>query len=195
MLKNLVKYSGILGIGTLWGSVGLSLYIARINILGKRPISDLGVYPSTKYLFNIGLILTSIFLLTFLHNLSKNLKLSKVFVATFMIGQICQIIIAFTPFNSTNILRPIHVIAGFAFAITLPLSIWLFSKTPNISRRIKTVSRCFFYTELLLFTIGISWFVLASRAGALSEMLTAIAFDLWIVVLTIRLIKDKDLSS
>ncbi len=183
----IAKYSGILGIGVLWLSVGVSLFITRFNVLGNSPISYLGTYPQTKYIFNTGLILASVLLLTFAYHIRHKLAVSKAFLAVFTLGQVCQIIVALTPYTSKTILRPIHIISGFVLAITLPLSIGLFAKTAQLSKRIRTTSLYLFYGELLLFVLGISWFVLASSGGALSEIITAIVFDVWIITLSLQL--------
>lgn len=190
MGSSILKYSGMMGIAVLWISVGLSLYITRFDVLGLRPISYLGVYSDSKYLFNSGLILASLLLILFLYYLSTQLRLSKPFIFFFTLGQVCQIIVALTPFNAASVIRPIHVVAGFLLAVTLPTTIWLFTRFPELSVQLKELSKRFFYAEIILFVLGISWFVFASTAGALSEILTAVAFDVWIVAISLQLCRS-----
>lgn len=184
-MKNLlVKYSGIVAIAILWSSVGFSLLLIWFDVLGGMPISYLGVYPDSKLLFNGGLIVSAFLLLVFLYYLNQKLALTKAFKTVFVIGQMSQIIVALTPYDATTIIRPIHTVAGFVLAITLPLGMWLFGNTPDLSSKMKRVSRQFFMAELAIFIVGISWFVFATRGAALSEIAVAMFFDIWIIVVS-----------
>ena len=175
-----------MGIGVLWLSVTTSLLITKLDVLGTLPISYLGVFDSSKYIFNIGLILSSILLLLFSIYLYRKLNLTKLFLVIVATGQIAQVIVALTPFSSQSIARPVHVIAGFVIAFSLPLSMLAFlrSKVPN---NLHKATRELFFVELILFILGIGWFVIASRAGALAEIVTAVTFDTWILYISLKL--------
>lgn len=176
-----MPYSGVLAICILWSTVSLSLLITKLDVLGKLPISYLGVFAESRTIFNAGLIISALLLLVFAYDLAKKFDLSKRFAIIFSAGQTAQIIVALTPFNSDSIVRPIHVIAGFVIAFTLPLSMYAFMNV-DIPRDLRRITQKFLWIEIILFILGIGWFVLASRAGALAEILTALAFDVWIAL-------------
>lgn len=192
MFRTLLRFSGIAGIAVLWLSVGISLLVTGLDVFAQRPISYLGIYDSSKHSFNSGLIVAAMLLLAFLCSLSQRFRLTKPFIISFVVLQLSQIVVALTPFNATNIARPIHVIAGFTLAVMLPLSMELFTHTPDISDEVRATTRGFFRVELVLFVLGIGWFVLASRGGALAEIVTAIGFDVWIVWLSLRCLKPME---
>lgn len=187
MQQLLSKYGGMAAIAILWLSVGFSILLVRLDILGDLPVSYLGVYQQSQYIFNTGLILSASLLIVFVYYLDKRIQLTWAFKSVFIFGQLCQILVALTPYNAPTIVRPVHTVAGFSLAITLPLGIWLFSRTPHLPHPIRRSARVFFFVELVLFVLGIGWFVLAATGGALAEIVTALAFDSWIIVLSIQL--------
>lgn len=189
--ESLTKYAGPVGIAILWLSVGLSLFITQFDVLARKPISYLGVYQDSKYLFNSGLILSSVLLIVFLSYLRKTFKPSNKFLIVFLLGQIAQIVVALTPFNSTNFIRPVHVVVAFLLAFTLPASMYLFRSATNLTEKQRRFTSKFLQTELLLFILGIGWFVLASHGGALAEIVTALTFDVWIIYLSLKAVTVK----
>jgi hypothetical membrane protein len=183
MRASLTKYAGPAGIAILWLSVGLSLLTTRFDVLARKPISYLGVYQDSRLLFNTGLLVSASLLIVFATYLRKTFKPSNKFLTVFLIGQVAQIIVALTPFNATNFIRPLHVSVAFLLAFTLPASMHLFRSAQNLSEKEKRLTSKFLQTELLLFVLGIGWFVIASSGGALAEIVTALTFDIWIIYL------------
>lgn len=177
--------SGLLAISVLWLSVGWSLVVTKLDIFGKLPISYLGVFQESKTVFNFSLIVSACLLLAFCYFASQQLRLSRYFIATFILGQLAQITVAVTPFNSTSIARPVHVVAGFVLAFSLPLSMYWFMRS-DIPAKLHDLTKFFLKIEIALFILGIGWFVLASSGGALAEIVTAVAFDLWIVAISLK---------
>ena len=175
----------MIGVAVLWFSVGSALLITHFDVLAALPISYLGVYDTSKFLFNGGLILSSLMFIIFARFLNKQLHASLIFFQVFLCGQICQIIVALTPYDSQSIIRQIHVIAAFALAFCLPASMYVFMVSGQVAQSLRNTTKWFFYAEVLLFSAGIGTFIFASTAGALSEIVTAVAFDMWIVWLSL----------
>ncbi|MDQ3123177.1 MAG: hypothetical protein M3Q14_00620 [bacterium] len=195
MQHHILSFSGIAGIAILWLSVITSLILTRFNVLGTLPISYLGVYDNSRYLFNGGLILSALLLLLFMCHVGRQIILSKVFLAVFFLGQLSQIIVALTAYNSQSIEKTIHVIFAFALALTLPVSMYAFKKSPGVTGNIKLMTSRLLNIELVMFVLGIGWFVRASAAGALSEMIVAVVFDVWIIVLSLKLLQADKLRA
>ena len=189
MPSRILKYCGFLAIAVLWSTVLASIFVTKFNLFGTLPVSYLGVYEQSKYLFNGGLIVSSILLLGFLYYFSEHQPLSKWFIAIFVAGQICQIIVALTPYNSQSYIRSVHVVSAFALAFTLPLSMYALRYSRSVSAAVLKVTSRFLQLELVLFVLGIGWFISASAAGALSEIITAIGYDVWVIALSMKLLK------
>lgn len=176
-----------MGIATLWLTVLVALLRTNFDVFGRLPISYLGIFQTSKQLFDGGLIIASVLLLIFLTFLTRKLRPSKWFIYIFMIGQLCQIVVALTPYNAHSVIKSIHVISAFGLAFTLPFSMRAFKHSVAVPVHLRTLTGRFLRVELLLFVLGLGWFILASKAGALSEIVTAIGFDVWIVWLSVRL--------
>lgn len=183
------RYSGFIAVASVWVSIPLSILIARLNILSDMPISSLGTNQSTKHLFIAGLLLSALAFSAFAIRAYKILDSSVLAPAILIAGQIAQVIVAVTPYNVTSVIRPIHVIAAYILAFSMPVAMGFYSFTAK-NLKFRDINIVLLQLEILLFTLGLGWFIFAPSAGALSEILTAVVFDVWVVVVTSRVLNS-----
>lgn len=177
------RFTGTAAIAVLWLSLGLGAYLARLPLLGHHPISSLGVNPASATLFSGGLIVTAGLFLIFLVYLNNRFTVSPSFKLVFTVGQLAQIVAALVPFGGR--FRVPHSIAAFVLVFSLPILIWRFaSAQPEPSFR--RLAWRLFWLELAAFCIGLFTFIFIGRASPIAQALPAIAFHIWVVVLTVR---------
>lgn len=90
MYYKILRYSGVVAVAILWAVVILGMVKSGLKLVDDRPISYLGINPSTAPIFNSILFISAIFFSLFGMFLYRKFKLSKLFLLAFLIGQIAQ---------------------------------------------------------------------------------------------------------
>lgn len=182
-LKELQIFSGALGVVVLWVGVSSAMYKAMLGLIDPRPLSFLGIYPSTSVLFSSSLLISSFLFVNFAFYIKRAFAVNNRFIIYFLIGQVGQVITAVTPFGKDSPYKLVHTIAAFTLAISLPLLIRQFALSQKgTDRHILYVGLLRF--EQLTFVVGIGLFVLTTGIAPLGEALPAIGFHIWILALT-----------
>jgi hypothetical protein len=189
-VKKLYKFSGIIAVMAVWVSIISSIIIADLNIFADTPISDLGVDLRTRYLFISGLLISAVAFSTFAIRTHLILKTSLLAPIVLIAGQVSQVIVAATPYNAVTYIKMLHLVAAYTLAFSMPITMGLYAFTAK-NKLLNRLNRRFFFAELLLFTFGLSWFIFAPNAGALSEILVGITFDIWVLTLSFKLFNVK----
>lgn len=180
MITRLFNYSGILAVLTLWVSVATSIIVADLPLLGIRPLSSLGVIPSSSVYFSVGLITSAILILIFTLKLNALYKPSGWFFIVVLIGQVGQIMSAIVPFGGNQPARAIHTIAAFVLAFSVPVVLGIFYRSlPDGSFRL--IAYRLFVLELAAFILGIGFFVLVGKAAPVAQGIPAVVFHAWLV--------------
>ncbi len=154
---------------------------ADLGFIDTRPISYLGVDPSTSTLFSASLLVSAMLFICFALYAQRMFRVQKRFLWYFIIGQIGQIITALVPYNGSN--KIIHTVAGFTLAFSLPLLIQQFVASQKNSHY-RELYKGLLWFEFITFGSGISLFIFTSSLAPLGEILAAIGFHLWIIAVT-----------
>lgn len=149
----------------------------------ERPISYLGTIPRTVVLFRVGLIAASLLLAGFAWAVHRRLRRSTGFLTVFLLGMVCQAVVGVVSLEGAGASKPIHVTAGIALGLSLPLLMWRFAVAQEAGRWRTTSFRL-----LWLEVVGCVAGVLLSRAGraTVAEAVPACLFHLWIISVTFR---------
>ena len=187
-LTKLLKYSGFAGVGIIWTSILAGIILAQLNILSKTPLSQLGVTPSSQFIFILGLSASAICLSLFSFYAYQQLKSSVWAPVVMTAGQLCLIGVALTPYTATNFVRPLHIGLGFVSALSIPIAMGIFAYSAESFRKL---CQLFFMVGLVFFTLGLGSFIFAPVGGALSQIVTTLTFHVWIIVLSWQIIANK----
>jgi hypothetical protein len=190
-VKTLYKISGIVAVMAVWVSIIGSIIITRLNIFADTPISYFGVNESTKYLFISGLLIAAAGFIIFAIYARRLLQASFWAPIVLITGQIAQIMVAVTPYNGNSAIKIVHLFSAYFLALSMPFAIGIYAFTAGTSRY-RNINRRFFIIEALLFCIGIAWFIFSPIAGAFSEIIVGIAFDIWVLTLSIKFLSHRN---
>jgi len=163
--------------------------MADLPLLGIRPLSSLGVIPSSSVYFSTGLIIAAVLILVFAHKLRGFYELSGWFFPVVLIGQVGQIISAVVPFGGDQPARAIHTIAAFVLAFSIPVALGIFYRSLPIGN-FRTIAYRLFVLELAAFSLGIGFFVLVGKAAPISQALPAVAFHMWLITTNLAYMKQ-----
>jgi len=148
-----------------------------------RPISYLGTVPDSVALFRAGLLAATALLAGFAVFVTRALSPGRGFLTAFLVGQAGQVVTAVVPLSGPGSLPAFHTDSGLVLGASLPLLMWRFA-AGQAPGRWRVVAYRLLWLELAAGMAGI----LLSRSGraAVAEMLPAVAFHLWIGVLTVQ---------
>lgn len=177
------RYSGIMGVVVLWTGIIVAMRRAGLGLVDARPISFLGVFPNTAWLFSASLLTSAVLFIFFAFYIYRVCKLSKRFLIYFLLGQAGQIIAAVVPYGQQSEYRLVHTIAAFTLAFSLPLFIRQFA----LEMRGKPYHSLYvglLGLELLTFFVGMGLFIFTKGIAPIGEALPALGFHIWILAIT-----------
>jgi hypothetical membrane protein len=184
ILKKLWLYSGLGGVLILISGVVWAMRRAHLGLIDPRPISYLGLYSNTKLIFSVSLIVSALLFIIFGLYVARIYRVRRLFLACYIIGQICQIIVAVIPDRSGSSLKIVHTVAGFTLAVSLPFLMreLVYQKhRRSFDRRLFVI---LYRLEQIMFVIGIGLFVSVKGIAPLGEALPTIGFDSWVLCTT-----------
>ena len=187
-MVNKFRYFGIVGIILLWVGTIIGMLRSGLSLVDTRPISYIGVATDSALFFNSLLFLSAVCFVLFGVYLYKSIGLNKSFLLVFLIGQIGQMIAAILPYGGQY--KIVHTVAAFTLATAIPIFMYIFSKSKSLGN-FKTSARRLFIAELIFFTVGISTFIFIDGISPIAEILPALPFHLWIILITVWIQKKE----
>lgn len=153
------------------------------DVTGDRAISYLGTDFRTMALFRGGLLVATVLLVGFAWAVKGNLTRPTGFFGVFLVGMAGQAVVAMVSIAGEGLSHAVHTTGGIVLGLSLPLFIWRFAagQPPGRWRRQS-------YGLLWLEVGAVIAGVVLSRAhlAVVAEVLPAVAFHLWIIVVTVR---------
>jgi len=179
----LLRYAGVVAVAVLWTTVTVGMHRTGLRVADERPISYLGTVSDAVQLFRVGLIAAAGLLCGFAWAVHRRLARSTGFLTVFLLGMGCQAVVAVVPLTGDGASRPIHVAAGIALGLSLPLLMWRFAVAQERGRW-RAVAFGLMWLEVAACVAGVA----LSRAGraTFAEAVPAALFHLWIIVVTFR---------
>lgn len=167
----------------LWTTVGLGMWRAGLEPTGDRPISYLGSDSRTMVLFRGGLLIATILLAGFGWAVHRLLGRRTGFLAVFLVGMAGQAVVATVSIAGDPPSHTVHSTGGIVLGLSLPVFMWRFAagQRPGDWRR---RSYGLMWLEVAACVAGIA--LSQSRRAVVAELLPALVFHLWIVVVTRR---------
>lgn len=189
----LLRFSGLATVSILWSTILIGLHRAHLDIFGNWPLSYLGVNHDSRLLFNGGLILSALTLLLFLWYLSVQYVTTKWFLSVIAIGQVGQIIAAIFMFGGDQPSKTIHTLAAFTLAASIPIGLWTFALSQQ--KPLKKLALRLAWLQTACFVVGIGSFAFVLHGAPAGQILPALAFHLWIIVITFYRLPQPDKTS
>ncbi len=184
MISIIRRFSGVAGVAILWSATVLAMRRGHVGLVDSRPLSYLGVNPSTAQLFSVGLLASSALFICFAFYVMHAYRTNNRFLVYFLIGQVGQIIAAVTPYGQKSGYRLIHTLAAYTLAFSLPFLIREFARSQK-SGHYHRLYRQLTILEIIAFVIGIGIFTTTHGIAPLGEALPAIGFHVWIIAVTL----------
>ncbi|MEO5679313.1 MAG: DUF998 domain-containing protein [Acidimicrobiales bacterium] len=170
-------------VAVLWATVGTGMARTGLGLIDDRPVSFLGTEARTAGLFRAGLLLASALLAGFAWIVARLLRRRTGFLTVFLVGMAGQAIVAVVPLDSAGAGHAVHTTSGIVLGLSLPPLMWRFAAglPPGPDRRLA-------FGLMAAEATGCVVGIVLSSAGvaALAEVVPAVLFHLWIVVVTVR---------
>lgn len=167
----------------LWATVATGMAVTGLRLLDHRPISYLGTDDRTVLVFRVGLMVAAGLVAAFSFHVRSVFPAPPSFLVAALLGLVGQVVAAIVPLSGPGAAPAVHTAGGLALGLSLPVLMWRFASGQPPGRW-RVVAYRLFWLEAAAALAG----VLLSRAGraTLAEVLPALAFHLWIAVVTAR---------
>ena len=177
------RWSGAAAVATLWTTVVIGMGVTGLGLFGERPISYLGTDERTVLLFRAGLVTAAALVAVFSFYARAVFGAPLSFLVATLLGLVGQVVAGVVPLSGPGASPAVHTAGGLALGISLPVLMWRFASGLPPGAWRATAYRLF-WLETAACVAG----VLLSRAGraTVAEILPAVAFHLWIAVVTAR---------
>ena len=177
-----LRFTGLFAVGTLWLSLGVGSALAGFDLLGHRPLSHLGVRPSSDLLFSAGLAAAAVLFIAFHGYVRWRFPTSLGFSVAMVGGMAAQVVAAFVPVEGSALDHRVHTVSALALGASLPLFMWRFAAAQPAGPLRRTAVRLA-KAEVAACVLGV-WL---SRGGVapLAEIVPAAVFHAWVAVLTL----------
>ncbi len=178
-----MRYAGVVAVAVLWTTVLVGMGRTGLRVADERPLSYLGTVPRTALLFRVGLIAAAALLSGFAWAVHRLLARATGFLTVFLLGMACQAVVALVPLEGGGASERLHVPAGIALGLSLPLLMWRFAAA-QVPGRWREVGYGLMWLEVAGCIAGVA----LSRAGraTIAEAVPAALFHLWVIVVTLR---------
>lgn len=181
-MARLLRLTGVAGVAVLWATVGLGMWRTGLGLAERRTISYLGTDPRSASLFRAGLIIATLLLVAFAWEVNRGFPRRTGFFALFLVGMAGQAVVASVSLAGDGASHAVHTTAGIILGLSLPLLMWRFAagQTPGPWRR---RSYAVMWLSVVATVAGIA--LSRARLAGIAEVVPAVAFHLWIVVVTL----------
>jgi len=173
----------VAAVAILWATVAVGLASTDLSFLDDRPISYLGTDDRTVMLFGVGLVVAAVLLAAFSVFVRAAFNPAPAFLAASLVGLVGQVVAAIVPISGSGAPHAVHTAGGIVLGLSLPVLMWRFAAGQPPGRW-RNVAYRLFWLETAACVLGVA----LSRAGraTLAEIVPAVAFHLWIGVVTAR---------
>ena len=150
-----LRYTGLAAVATLWATLGTASLLVSFDLLGARPLSDLGAQPIPGPLFSAGLVAAALLLVGFHHHVRAHFPVTSTFSALMLVGLGGQLVAGIVPIDGDGGWARVHTTAALVLGASLPLFLWRFAASqPTGSWR--RVSYGLFWAEVVACAAGSS---------------------------------------
>jgi len=179
-----LRYAGVAAVATLWICVGTGAYRTGLDLVGARPLSYLGTDPRSQLVFRGGLIVAAGLMAGFAWFVLAWFGASRSFLAAFLVGLAGQVVAGVVLLTGPGWSHDVHNAGGLVLGATLPILMWRFAAgLPFGPGRRRAEAYGLFWLELAACAVGFG--LSASRRAPIAEIVPALAFHLWVAVVTV----------
>jgi len=178
----LLRYAGLAAVVVLWVSVATGMYRAGLGFLDARPISYLGTDPRSALVFRGGLIVAAGLMAGFSWFAFERFSAPRSFLAASVMGLVGQVVAAVVLLSGPGSSHGVHTAGGLVLGASLPILMGRFAASALGPRR-RIAGYALFLLELAACAAGIALSI--SGRAPVAEIVPALAFHLWVVVVTV----------
>ncbi len=178
-----LRATGVAAVAVLWTTLGVGSVLAGFDLLGERPLSELGAGGPATLLFSGGLAVAAVLLVGFHQYVRDRFPVSTAFSVAMVVGMAGQLIAALIPIGGHGAAHRVHTTSALVLGASLPVLMWSFaaSQPPSAWRR---AGYGLFWAEVV--ACGAGLWLSALGVAPVAEILPAVVFHAWIVAVTVR---------
>lgn len=180
-MRRLVGYSGVAAVAVTWITLLTASAVASLDLLGDRPLSDLGARPASRALFAAGLAVPAILMAHFHQVVRRRFPVSTGFSAAMLGGLAGQMVAAFVPIGGSPAVHRIHTWSALLLGASLPVLMWRFAAAQPPGRW-RTLAYGLFWAEAGACVAGL--YLSARSIAPLAEILPGAVFHVWVLTVT-----------
>lgn len=181
-LRLRLRNTGVAAVAVLWTTLGVASAVAGFDLLGERPLSDLGTDPGSTVLFGGGLVGAALLFVGFHAYVRDRFPVSATFSVAMLGGMAGQLVAGVVPIGGDGAAHRVHTAAALLLGASLPVLMWRFAaaQQPGPWRR---ATYGLFWAEAVACAAGL--YLSSRRVAALAEILPAVVFHGWTVAVTV----------
>lgn len=182
------RLAGVAAVAVLWTTLPAGTALSGFDLLGPEPISYLGTEAASAALFTAGLAVSAVLLAAFHQHVRARYPVGRGFSAAMLVGLAGQAVAAFVPIGGDATAHRIHTTAALVLGASLPVFMWRFAagQPPGSWRR---AAYALFWAEAAACAAGL--YLSSVGVAAVAEVLPAVVFHAWIVVLSVRAASEE----
>ena len=175
------RWTGVAAVVVLWSTQTALVVAGGFDLVGDRPLSDLALGADGRFVFGAGLVVAAVLFVTFLTWLRRRYPVGLACSAAMVVGMAGQLVAGVVPIGGAGTSNRVHVTAALILGASIPVLLWRFAadQPAGAWRR-----RCYglFWLEAAACVAGIA--LSQQHVAPLAEILPAMAFHLWVGVVT-----------
>jgi hypothetical protein len=177
-----LRETGLAAVAVLWTTLAAGSLLAGFDLLGERPLSDLGTEPPSALLFSAGLAGAALLLVGFHRHVRDRFPVSPTFSVAMLVGMTGQLVAAVVPIGGHGLAHRVHTTSALVLGASLPVLMWRFAATQPAGGW-RRLSYGLFWAEVVACVVGL-W--LSARGVApVAEIVPAAVFHCWIAAVTL----------
>lgn len=187
-----MRWTGVAGVAVLWATQLLAIAVSDFDLVGEAPLSELVNQPGSGWLFSVGLVTGAVLFLAFASYLRRTTPTGTAFSVAMAVGMTGQLVAGILPIGGDGLVSRIHVVSALILGASIPVLMGCFAAAQPPGRR---RTRCWqlFWLEAAACVIGIA--LSRRHIAPVAEILPAMAFHLWVVVVTLATPPDRPAAS
>ncbi|QXC60918.1 DUF998 domain-containing protein [Aquihabitans sp. G128] len=177
------RWAGVAAVAVLWAGVGASVVRSGLPLAGALPLSRMAGDDRSSWLFGPALVVAAVLFLAWCTDVVRRHPVDLAFTVLMVAGMLGQMVAGIVPIGPEGSSDPVHVSAALLLGISIPVFLWRFAATQPTGPWRRTATRLFaLQAAATVVGIGLS----QAHVAPLAEILPALAFHLWVVVVTLH---------
>ena len=170
-------------IAVLWVGIGVAVLRTGFEVLGDLPLSRLAADGRAEPIFGPSLVVAALLFVVFCVEVTRRYPVGRAFAVVMVAAMGGQLVAGVVPIGAPGESDPVHVAGGLVLGGLIPVFLGLYAVAQPAGPWRRTAIGLFL-AQLAATVVGVA----LSGAGraAVAEMVPALLFHLWVVVVTLH---------